>query len=137
MLLQHRNIEKQCQKRCINSKHLQATALVCYKVREIGQGKAVPEVKQRHGVWSQNSAPWRNKEEEEFTESRLSRSGVVTGFSTHKHIFFIFTKYWNVPNKSFQGIKCLLLTDYHPKPKYIYFNNILMYVLFNKTQGSS
>ena len=45
-----------------DSRHLQATALVCYEVREICQGKAVPEVKQRHYVWSQNSAPWRERE---------------------------------------------------------------------------
>ena len=43
-------------------RHLQATALVCYEVREICQGKAVPKVKQRHYVWSQNSAPWREWE---------------------------------------------------------------------------
>lgn len=35
------------------NRHLQAAALVRYKVREVCQGKAVPEVKQCHDVWSQ------------------------------------------------------------------------------------
>lgn len=45
-----------------SNRHLQATALVCYEVREVGQREAVPEVKQRHDVSSQNSAPWTERD---------------------------------------------------------------------------
>lgn len=38
-------------------KYLQATALVCYKIREVSQSKAVPEVKQCHDVWSKIQLP--------------------------------------------------------------------------------
>lgn len=45
-----------------SDRHLQATALVCYEVRKVRQCKAVPEVKQRHDVSLQNSAPWRERD---------------------------------------------------------------------------
>jgi len=53
-------------------RHLQAAALVCYEVGEVGQGEAVPEVEQRHDVWSLSS--WR---ERGMKEKRLETTGCI------------------------------------------------------------
>lgn len=56
------------------NRDLQATALVCYEVREVSQGKAVPKMKQRHSVRSL----------EKKKQTRKIRLDFRVKFLTHK-----------------------------------------------------